>query len=82
MTVPRLPIIADAIARNVSGLNVDMDRLSPSHVPQNTPVISPESRMLINCQICSAWTDLMAMRSRMPDMKARSLCPTDCMIPP
>src|SRR5207245_6556479 len=41
----RLPIIRFPIARNVSGANESIDRLSPSHGPKKTPVTSAVSRM-------------------------------------
>ena len=47
----RLPIIRCPIARKISGLNDSMDRLRPSHGPQNTPVTSAARKMLMNCQL-------------------------------
>jgi hypothetical protein len=51
ITVPRLPIMACPMVRKVSGVSEAIERLRPSHVPQNTPVTSADRKMLMICQV-------------------------------
>jgi hypothetical protein len=60
----RLPIIVLPMARNVSGGNDAIDRLRPSHGPQNTPATKAERKMFTNCQILRVKTELSSERLR------------------
>jgi hypothetical protein len=70
------------MVRKVVGVSAAIERLRLSHVPQNTPVTSADSKMLMHCQIASASKDRIVFLSSLPTEKAALLRSTDRICPP
>src|SRR5215472_14166019 len=56
MTGARLRIMVLPMARKASGENEEIDRLRPSHGPQNTPATKAHKKMLTNCHTLTFMT--------------------------
>src|SRR5215470_563192 len=66
MTGARLPIMVLPMARKVSGESEAIDRLRPSHGPQNTPATKAHKKMLTNCQTLSFITASVRFQPAQP----------------
>src|SRR5215831_3303955 len=74
MTGARLPIIVLPMARKASGENEAIDRLRPSHGPQNTPATKAHKKMLTNCHTLTFMTASFRFRSVSDNLSTYLIC--------